>query len=65
MNERLNFYFKNKITVHIVNNNEQFYNGLIIEISDKHLILLDRVLGEVFIDYREIKIIEPYKKNEE
>ena len=55
-------HFKNKINVHIVKTDEQFYNGLILEHSDKHLILFDRVVGKVFVFYSEIKKLDNFKE---
>ena len=60
--EKVNFFFKNRIYVHIVKTDKQFYNGLILEHSDKHLILIDRVVGKVFVFYSEIEKLENYKE---
>jgi len=63
--EKVQFFFEKKITVHLEKHNGQFYNGLILECSDKHLVLLDRVVGEVFIFYSEITKLEPFKERRE
>lgn len=63
--EKAEFYLKNKVTVHIETNGGRYYNGLIIECSDKHIILLDRVLGETFLLLSEIAILEKYKEKKE
>ena len=60
--EKVTFFFLNKINVHIVKTDEQFYNGLILEHSDKHLILFDRVVGKVFVFYSEIKKLDNFKE---
>lgn len=59
--EKAEFYLSRKTNIHIKKENGQFYNGLIIECSDTHLIILDRVLGEIFVSFSEIKKVEPYK----
>ena len=60
--EKVDFFFKHKIQVHIVLQNNQFYNGLILEHSDKHLVLFDRVVEKVFIFYSEIDKLENFKE---
>lgn len=60
--EKVEFYFKNKTLVHLEKENGQWFNGLILEHSDKHLILVDRVVKEVFIFFDEIIKLEPYKE---
>lgn len=54
------FYFSKKITVHIETYRDKFYNGLIIEISKDLIILNDRVLGEIPISFNEIKVIDKF-----
>lgn len=63
-NEKINFYFNEKFTVHIDCYNSRFYNGEIIEINSKKgfLILKDRVLGEMPIMFEEIQNIEPMRE---
>ncbi len=60
--KKVEFFFKNKIKVHLMKEDRQFYNGLILEHSDKHLIMNDRVVGEVFVFYSEINKIDNYKE---
>ena len=60
--EKVVFFFSKRITVHIQKNNGQFYNGLILEHSDKHLILHDRVVNDVIIFFSEITKLEPFKE---
>lgn len=64
MIEKVEFFGNNKITVHVKKFNSQFYNGLILEYSDKHLILLDKIVGKTFIFFKEIESIEPFKERE-
>ena len=65
MIEKVNFFLDKKISVHIEKVNGQWFNGLILECSNKHLILLDRVVGEVYITFIEIIKLEPYKERGE
>lgn len=60
--EKIEFFLTNKITVHLEQENGQFYNGLILECSDKHLIILDRYVGKAFVYYSNITKLEPYKE---
>lgn len=52
------FYKSKEIAVHI-STADRFYNGLIIDVSEERLILLDEKLGEMFLLFCEIKFIEP------
>lgn len=63
--EKIEFYQDNKIKIHIETRDLQFYNGLIIEHSDKHLIILDRYVGQVFIYFQEITSFEKFKEAKE
>jgi hypothetical protein len=60
--EKVRFYFKNKTIVHIEKINGQWFNGIILEHSNKHLILYDKIVREVFIYFEEITKIEPFKE---
>jgi len=61
--EKIEFYFDKQIVIHLEKKDGQWFNGLIIEKADDHIILLDRViLKEVFIPVDEIIKIEPYKE---
>ena len=64
-NDKINFYLEKKITVHIETKDKKFYNGVILEYGDKHIIFIDRYLGEMFIYLNDIVILEPYKEKEE
>ena len=63
--EKAEFYIKNNIVVHVETKSGRYYNGPIIECSNKHIILLDRVLGETFLLLSEIVILEKYKEKKE
>ena len=58
---KLDFYHEKKIAIHIDCLNGKYYNGLIIEIGDKLLVLLDRVVGEMPIPLSEIDNVEKYR----
>ena len=60
--KKVEFYFKKKAMIHLEKKDGQWFNGLILEHSNKHLILFDKVVKEVFIGFQEIKKIEPYKE---
>lgn len=62
IHQKVEFFFKHKIKIHIMKEDGQFYNGLILEHFNKHLVLHDRVVGQVFIFYSEIKKIENFKE---
>ncbi len=62
MKQKVEFYLINKIKVHIETDNDRFYNGLILECSENHLVIFDRVLNEVFISFSEITLFEKFKE---
>jgi len=62
IHKKAEFFFKKKITIHLKKHDGQFYNGLITEISENHLIINDRMVGETFIDFSEIIYLEPFKE---
>lgn len=63
-NEKINFYLEKKIKVHIETKDKKFYNGIILECGDKHIIFIDRYMGEMFIYLNDIIVLEPYKEKE-
>jgi|TARA_R100000750_G_scaffold62840_1_gene58457 hypothetical protein len=63
--DKAKFFFDRKIIIHITTHKDSWYNGLILEISNNHLILNDKVHGESFILFEEIKTIDKYKEKEE
>ncbi|HUS51666.1 MAG TPA: hypothetical protein VMZ91_15980 [Candidatus Paceibacterota bacterium] len=65
LKEKAYFYFNHKISVHIKTHNLKYYSGLILEISDSHIILKDRYLDTVFLPFSEIWTMEKFKGEEE
>lgn len=55
------FLFDKQITAHLDTKDKTFYNGLILELHETFLVILDRVLGESPIAFSEIEIIERWK----
>lgn len=55
-------YFKNKnIKIHICKNTGEFLNGLIVDIQDDFFIINDKIKGDQFVYFSELKKpIEPY-----
>jgi hypothetical protein len=62
--QKCEFFQEKKINVHLKKENN-FYNGLIIEVNKDFIILIDRKVGEVPIFFSEIITIEPYKEKED
>jgi len=62
LSDKANFYLDKKISVHIETYNDRFYNGILLEVGNKHLILHDRKIGEIFINFGEIRIFEKDKE---
>lgn len=60
LNEMIEFYQQEKIQIHIELFSGKYYNGLIIENSKNHIIILDRKIGKVYIAFSEVKIIEKF-----
>jgi len=62
MKKKLEFFFNNKIKLHIVLLTNYFYNGSILDItSDKDLMVFkDDKLGTVPVLFEEIKKFEPF-----
>lgn len=59
--KKAEFFLEKKINVHIQKRNGQFYNGLVLECSSEHLVMIDRKVGELIIFFSEITKFEPYK----
>jgi hypothetical protein len=62
MKDVAKFLFKKKTTTHIDSKDGGFYNGLIMELHETFIVLLDRVLGEIPIAFSEIKLIEKFRR---
>ena len=59
--DKAKFLFDNKITTHVDTLDNDFYNGLIIELHETFLVLNDRVLGLTPVAFSEIKNIERFR----
>jgi len=62
--DKLNFYQRKDIAVHISTSSGTFYNGNIVSIDPNSVVLEDMKLGEVYIPFSEITNIQPYKKED-
>lgn len=62
--EKLKFYQDKDIAVHISTSSGTFYNGDVLSLDEKSIILQDLKLGEVYISFSEITNIQPYKREE-
>lgn len=61
LKDKAKFLFDRKIITHVDTKDRSYYNGLIIELHETFIVLLDRVLGETPISFSEIKSIDRYK----
>ncbi len=61
LKEIARFLFDNGITSHIENLDNDFYNGLILELHETFIVINDRVLGKTPIAFSEIKIVERFR----
>lgn len=60
--KQVEYFYENKLLVHIEKTNGRFYNGYIIEFAGDLIILDDRVLGAIPIYFIEIEVIERGKE---
>ena len=58
--KQVEFYFSRRIKVHVRTLKNRFYNGLISEHDSEHIVVKDKILGEVFITFQEIFKLEPF-----
>ena len=56
---KANFYFNSQGPVHITLTSGRFYNGIIKQILDDKLILVDEKLGDTVVLFIEVERIEP------
>ena len=63
LKERAKFYYSKKELIH-VEIGARFYNGLIVGVYEDHIILCDRYLGDMPINFSEIKVLEKFKFKE-
>ena len=59
MIEKASYYASKEIVVHI-SCEGKFYNGMIVDVNDFRIILLDKKLGEIYLPLREVSDLEPY-----
>lgn len=56
------FLFENKITTHVDTKDQEFFNGLIIELHETFVVINDRVLGETPIAFSDMQSIERFRE---
>ena len=56
----LEYYFLDKILIHISHTNGYFYNGFIKEIKDDKIIFTDKRVGDLPILFNQINRVEPF-----
>lgn len=59
---KVKYYFDKQVEIYIRTHLNRHYRGKIIKCDGESLILNDVILGEIFIDYGEIKILEVNKE---
>ena len=59
--QKVQYFFDNKIAVHLSLNSTRFFNGKILEFSGDLLIIEDKFLGSHPVYISEIKFVEPFK----
>jgi len=62
INDVAKFLFENKLTAHVDTLDNDFYNGLIIELHTTFIVIKDRVLGLTPISFSVIKNIEKFRE---
>jgi hypothetical protein len=62
---KIELFFEHKINVHIETIDGRFNNGLILELGSDFLLMQERILGQTFILFSQIVLVEPYKPKEE
>ncbi len=60
--KKVEYFFQNRIIVHVTKNNNYFHNGLILEIEGDLFILEDEINGAMPIYFFEVKEIEKRKE---
>lgn len=66
INTKLEYYFSNKIKIHLTCSNSTFYNGFILDLTSSKdlMVFIDDKLGDIPILFEEIERIEPFKEEE-
>ena len=57
--EKAKYYAETGDAVHLTTNEGRFYNGIVVEVNKKRLVLDDEKLGKTFLLLSELKHIEP------
>lgn len=60
--EKASYYASKEIVVHLSLVGERFYNGLIVDVNDMRILLLDKKLGEVYVPIGEINEVSPFRE---
>ena len=60
--EKLSYYKSKDIAIHLTLDGGKFYNGVVVDVNDDRLILLDKKLGEVYVGFDELIDVEPFKE---
>jgi hypothetical protein len=63
INDVTKFLFNNKITAHIDTLDNDFYNGLIVELHETFIVIDDRFIGNTPISFSQIKSIERFRES--
>lgn len=59
--KKINYYYNEKIEVHITLKNDRFFNGLIEYVGVDFFLINDRKLGKIPVYFVELDDIEPYE----
>jgi len=57
--DKAKVYCSNEIVVHVTLSSRKFYNGIIVEVKPKFLLIVDEVLGKIPVFFIEVDKIEP------
>ena len=63
--KKLEYFYQNKIRVHLKLYNGTFYNGLVFDYKKDFIILHDRKVGRVPVFFIEIKFVDEFREREE
>lgn len=59
--KRINLYHVGDVPIHIVSNDDSWYNGYIIEVYDDYFTILDRYKGKLPVFYADIRVLEYFR----
>ena len=63
--DKIEFFYKAKQAVHIVTNENKYFNGVICDITETYFVIDDRYWGMTPLVYSEIRTAERYISKEE